>query len=124
MLQVRMEFHSRLPRWALELGAIAATAGVALAVWSAGDRGPSFEVLYVLVALCAAYAFTEARAVTIHVALCTIAAALPVAYRDGTLEQVTRIAVLIPAMWVAAAVVRQLRSGVLTRHQALAELAR
>ena len=114
----------RLPRWALELGALSATAAVALGVWATGDRGPAFEVLYVLVALCAAYAFTEAHTVTLHVALCTAAAMLPVLYRDDTVEQLTRIVVLVPAMWVAAAVVRQLRAGVLSRHQALTELTR
>src|SRR3954469_10864783 len=120
-----MDLHDfRVPRWTLELGALAATAGVALAVWAAGRHGLSFEVLYVLVALFAAYAFTEARTVTLHIVFCTAAAALPVLYQADTVEQLTRIVVLIPAMWVAAAVVRQLRSGVLSRHQTLAELAR
>ena len=119
-----LPFSRRPPRWALEVAAIGATAGVALAVWAAGRHGPSFEVLYVLVAVWAAYAFVEARSVALHVAVCTLAAALPVVYRADTVEQLTRIVVLIPAMWVAAAVVRQLRAGVLSRHQELSDLAR
>ena len=113
--------HVGLSTHAHQLLSLAAAAGVALAVWAAGSHGPSFEVLFVLVALSAAYTFTAPRTVLAHVGVCTVAAALPILYRVDSVAQLTRMAVLLPAMWVAAAVVRQLRAGVLSRHAALAD---
>lgn len=114
----------RIPERVFHLVPVTAAAEVALTVWAVGRHGPVYEWFFVLVAVFAAYAFDRRRTIAAHMALCTIAAALPILYRSDTIEQVARIGVLMPMLWVATAVVTYLREGMVERQRELADLAR
>ena len=101
-----------------------ASAEVALTVWAVGRHGPVYEWFFVLVAVFAAYAFESRRTIAVHMALTTVAACLPVLYRHPTIDQVARVGVLVPMLWVATAVVAHLREQMMARQRELAELAR
>jgi diguanylate cyclase (GGDEF)-like protein len=96
----------------------------AVTVWAVGKHGPVYEWFFVLVAVFTAYAFDSRRAIAAHMTFCTAAAALPFLYRDDTIEQVARVGVLMPMLWVATAVVTHLREGMVARQRDLADLAR
>jgi len=115
---------SRIPERVFHAVPILAAAEVALTVWAVGVHGPVYEWFYVLVAVFAAYAFESRRVIALHMSLCTVAAALPFLYRDDTIEQIARVGVLMPMLWVATAVVTYLREEMVARQRELAELAR
>ncbi|MEO6495976.1 MAG: GGDEF domain-containing protein [Solirubrobacteraceae bacterium] len=114
----------RIPERVFHAVPVLASAEVALTVWAVGTHGPVFEWFFVLAAVFAAYAFERRRTIAIHMMLCTAAAALPIFYREDTIEQVARIGVLMPILWVATAVVMFLREGLVARQRELADLAR
>lgn len=103
---------------------VLAVGEVALTVWAVGVHGPVYEWFYVLVAVFSAYAFESRRAIVAHMTLCTLAAALPFLYRADTIDQIARVGVMMPMLWVATAVVMHLREGLVARQRELAELAR
>jgi diguanylate cyclase (GGDEF)-like protein len=114
----------RIPERVFHAVPVMASAEVALTVWAVGKHGPVYEWFFVLVAVFAAYAFDSRRVIAAHMSFCTFAAALPLIYDGSTTQQVARIGVFMPMLWVATVVVLQLREG-LTRGQAeLADLAR
>ncbi len=114
----------RIPERVFHAVPVLAGAEVALTVWAVGVHGPVYEWFFVLVAVFTAYAFESRRVIALHMSLYTLAAALPLLYRDDTAEQVARIGVLIPMLWVATAVVMFLREGMVARQRELADLAR
>jgi len=114
----------RIPERVFHAVPVLASAEVALTVWAVGKHGPVFEWFFVLVAVFAAYAFERRRTIAVHMTLCTAAAALPLFYREDTIEQVARIGVLMPMLWVATAVVMFLREGLVAGQRELADLAR
>jgi diguanylate cyclase (GGDEF)-like protein len=101
-----------------------ASAECAMTVAAVGKHGPVYEWFFVLVAVFTAYAFESRRTIAAHMLFCTAAAALPFFYRDDTIEQVARVGVLMPMLWVATAVVTYLREGLVAGQRELAELAR
>ena len=103
---------------------ITASFECALTVWAVGKHGPVYEWFFVLVAVFTAYAFDSRKTIAFHMSLCTIAAAMPFLYRDDLVEQVARVGVLMPMLWVATAVVMHLREGLLAGQAELADLAR
>src|SRR4051812_15390071 len=90
---------------------VLAAGEVALTVWAVGVHGPVYEWFYVRVAVFPAYAFESRRAIAFHMSVFTVLACLPIAYRHGTNEQLARMGVLIPMLWVATASVAHLREG-------------
>src|SRR3712207_676847 len=94
----------RIPERVFHAVPVLASFEVALTVWAVGKHGPVYEWFFVLVAVFAAYAFESRRAIAVHMSLCTAAAALPLFYRADTIEQVARIGVMMPMLWVATAV--------------------
>jgi diguanylate cyclase (GGDEF)-like protein len=101
-----------------------ASAEVALTVWAVGRHGPAFEWFFVLVAVFAAYAFESRRGLSAHVLLASLAACLPIFYRPDTIEELARVGVLVPMLWVATAVVAHLREGLVARQRELSDLVR
>jgi diguanylate cyclase (GGDEF)-like protein len=114
----------RIPDWVFVGVPAAASAEVALTVWAAGRHGPVYEWFYVLVAVFAAYAFESRRQLVVQMAFPTLAACVPLFYRADLSDELARLAVLIPMLWVATAVVAQLREQMVARQRDLAELAR
>ncbi|MCW2992084.1 MAG: diguanylate cyclase, partial [Solirubrobacterales bacterium] len=114
----------RIPDWVFHAVPGLASAECALTVWAVGSHGPVYEWFFVLVAVFTAYAFESRRAIAFHMTVCTVAAALPFLYREGTIEQVARVGVLMPMLWVATAVVMYLREGLVAGQRELADLAR
>ncbi|MFL5843755.1 MAG: diguanylate cyclase domain-containing protein [Solirubrobacteraceae bacterium] len=114
----------RIPDRVFHAVPLLASAECALTVWAVGKHGPVYEWFFVLVAVFAAYAFESRRAIGFHMLVCTAAAALPFFYRDDVVEQVARIGVLMPMLWVATAVVMYLREGLVAGQRELADLAR
>ena len=115
---------SRISDRVFHLVPVMASLEVALTVWAVGKHGPVYEWFFVLVAVFAAYAFESRRTIALHMTLCTAAAALPFVYRDDLVEQVARVGVLMPMLWVATAVVTALRENLVARQRELADLAR
>jgi diguanylate cyclase (GGDEF)-like protein len=103
---------------------VLAAGEVALTVWAVGDHGPVYEWFYVLGAVFTAYAFESRRAIAFHMTVFTLVACLPIAYRHGTTQQLARMGVLIPMLWVATTVVAHLREGLVARQRQLADLVR
>jgi diguanylate cyclase (GGDEF)-like protein len=114
----------RIPDRVFHAVPVLASAECALTVWAVGTHGPVYEWFFVLVAVFTAYAFESRRVIALHMSLCTVAAALPFVYRADTIEQVARVGVLMPMLWVAAAVVTYLREGLVAGQRELADLAR
>jgi len=114
----------RIPPRVFHLVPVLASAECALTVWAVGKHGPVYEWFFVLVAVFAAYAFERRRTVAFHMTLFTAAAMLPLLYRDDTSEQVARLGVLVPMLWIATAVVMFLREGLVAGQRELADLAR
>jgi diguanylate cyclase (GGDEF)-like protein len=114
----------RIPERIFHAVPILAAGEVALTVWAVGSHGPVYEWFFVLVAVFTAYAFDSRRVIAAHMAFCTAAAALPLFYRHDTVEQIARIGVFMPMLWVATVVVLHLREGMVVRQRELAELAR
>jgi diguanylate cyclase (GGDEF)-like protein len=114
----------RIPEGIFHVVPVMASAEVALTVWAVGPHGPVYEWFFVLVAVFAAYAFESRRAIVAHMSFCTAAAALPFLYREGTVDQIARVGVLMPMLWVATAVVMHLREGLAAGQRELADLAR
>ena len=103
---------------------ILASGEVALTVWAVGVHGPVYEWFYVLVAVFTAYAFESRRTIAFHMTIFTAVACLPIFYRHNTTDQLARMGVLIPMLWVATAVVAHLREGLVARQRELSELVR
>jgi diguanylate cyclase (GGDEF)-like protein len=114
----------RVPDWIFHLVPITAAVEVAVTVWAVGRHGPVYEWFFVLVAVFTAYAFDSRRVVAAHMTFCTLCAALPLLYRDDTVEQVARIGVMMPMLWVATTAVTYLREGWAERQRSLSDLAR
>jgi diguanylate cyclase (GGDEF)-like protein len=114
----------RIPERVFHLVPIIASVECAATVAAVGKHGPVYEWFFVLVAVFTAYAFESRRVIAMHMLLCTVAAALPFVYRDDTIEQVARVGVLMPMLWVATAVVAYLREGLVAGQRELADLAR
>ena len=114
----------RIPERVFHVVPVLASAEVALTVWAVGKHGPVYEWFFVLVAVFAAYAFDSRRVIAAHMSFCTLAAALPLFYRHDTLQEVARVGVFMPMLWVATVVVLHLREGMVVRQRELAELAR
>jgi diguanylate cyclase (GGDEF)-like protein len=114
----------RIPDRIFHAVPVLASAECALTVWAVGKHGPVYEWFFVLVAVFTAYAFESRRTIGLHMTLCTAAAALPFVYRDDLVEQVARVGVLMPMLWVATAVVTYLREGLVAGQRELADLAR
>jgi len=114
----------RIPEPVFHAVPVLASAEVALTVWAVGPHGPVYEWFFVLVAVFTAYCFESRRAVAAHLSLSTAAAALPLLYRENTVEQLARIGVMMPMLWVATLVVMHLREGMLARQRELSELVR
>ncbi len=114
----------RIPSRVFHAIPVVAIAEVAVTVWAAGAHGPVYEWFYVLVAVFAAYAFASRRAIVFHIGLASLAAALPILYASATADQVARVGVMVPMLWVATAAVAQLREGLVARQRELADLAR
>lgn len=112
----------RIPARVFHVVPVLASAEVALTVWAVGKHGPVYEWFFVLVAVFTAYAFDSRRVIALHMSLCTVAAALPFFYRADTVEQIARVGVLMPMLWVATAVVAHLREGMVARQRELADL--
>jgi diguanylate cyclase (GGDEF)-like protein len=86
------------------------TAEVAVSVWALGDHGNVVSWFYVFVVVFAALAFRERASVAAHVAVASIALALPIAYAaDSARDNLVRTIVAVPTLAVAAAVVAFLR---------------
>jgi diguanylate cyclase (GGDEF)-like protein len=103
---------------------VLAAGEVALTVWAVGAHGPVYEWFYVLVAVFTAYAFESRRAIAFHMSVFTVLACLPIAYQHGTPEQLARMGVLVPMLWVATAAVAHLREGLMDRQRELSNLVR
>ena len=114
----------RIPDRVFHAVPVIACGEVALTVWAVGPHGPVYEWFFVLVAVFAAYAFESRAAIAGHMTLCTVGAALPLLYREDTVEQLARVGVMMPMLWVATAVVMHLREGMVDRQRELADLAR
>lgn len=114
----------RIPERVFHAVPVLAAAEVALTVWAVGAHGPVYEWFFVLVAVFTAYAFDSRRVIAAHMTFCTLAAALPLAYRGDTVQQIARIGVLMPMLWVATVVVLHLREGMDVRQRELSDLAR
>jgi diguanylate cyclase (GGDEF)-like protein len=114
----------RIPAWIFHIVPVMASVECAATVAAVGKHGPVYEWFFVLVAVFAAYAFESRRTIAVHMTLCTAAAALPFFYRDDVIEQVARVGVLMPMLWVATAVVTYLREGLVAGQRELADLAR
>jgi len=114
----------RIPDRVFHLVPVMASAEVALTVWAVGKHGPVYEWFYVLVAVFTAYAFDSRRVIAAHMTFCTAAAALPLFYGGGTSQQIARIGVFMPMLWVATVAVLHLREGLVRRQSELADLVR
>jgi diguanylate cyclase (GGDEF)-like protein len=114
----------RIPERIFHVVPLMASVEVALTVWAVGKHGPVYEWFFVLVAVFTAYAFDSRRVIAAHMGFCTLAAALPFVYRADTVEQVARVGVLMPMLWVATVVVVHLREAMTVRQRELADLAR
>ena len=101
-----------------------ASGEIALTVWAVSDHGPVYEWFFVLAAVFVAYAFDSRRVIATHMAHVSLAAALPLLYRDDFTQVLASTGVVVPMMWVATAVVMHLREGLVARQNELAELAR
>lgn len=114
----------RIPAAVFHAVPITAAVEVAVTVWAVGRHGPVYEWFFVLVAVFAAYAFDSRRVVAAHLGFFTLAALLPLLYRDDTVDEVARLGVMIPMLWVATGVVTFLHEGLLERQRALEDIAR
>jgi diguanylate cyclase (GGDEF)-like protein len=114
----------RIPERVFHAVPVLASFEVALTVWAVGKHGPVYEWFFVLVAVFTAYAFDSRRVIALHMSLCTMAAAVPFFYRADLVEQVARVGVLMPMLWVATVAVVHLREGLMARQRELADLAR
>jgi diguanylate cyclase (GGDEF)-like protein len=114
----------RVPPQVFHAVPVLAAGEVALTVWAVGAHGPVYEWFYVLVAVFTAYAFESRRTIAFHMSVFTVLACLPIFYRHGTTEQLARMGVLVPMLWVATAAVAHLREGLMDRQRELSNLVR
>jgi hypothetical protein len=105
----------------LHLGLIVATIEIAAAVAALSD---DFAFFYVLVAMYAAYAIRDARALAGYALLLTVALLAPLIYADGDRnEQVHHILVTLPVLVIAGLIVRVLRDTLERREREYRSLA-
>jgi diguanylate cyclase len=113
----------RIPAWWLHSIPLLATLSVATGIRLAGLYGDIASYYYILIAVFAAYAFSSRRAVAAHVALISVASALPLLYASQPTHEPARVAVGLMLLVVIAAIVTLLREGLERRQGELEQMA-
>ena len=107
-------------RW-LHVMTVAATLEIALTAWLADEI---FAIYYVFIAIYAAYAFRDRRAIALHVGFASFAAMAPLLYdSDNGREALILAFVLIPTLAIAAGVVAFLRERLEASERRFRQLA-
>ena len=105
----------------LHVMTVAATLEIALTAWLADEI---FAIYYVFIAIYAAYAFRDRRAIALHVGFASFAAMAPLLYdSDNGREALILAFVLIPTLAIAAGVVAFLRERLEASERRFRQLA-
>ncbi len=111
----------RMQDWWLHLVPLFGTVAIACGVAVFSD---DYAFYYVLVAIYAAYALRDVRAMVVYATVLMVALLAPLVYAEGTFrEQAHHILVAIPALLIAAATVGYLRATLESRERQYREFA-